>query len=184
LLKSAEGYTEEEPVASAFGADMRSFHIEDEENDIPYYKQHFVGKDHINIIVTDDSLGPMVISAIKHDETEDAYLFKTVSRSKKGATRKIVEVKTKKKAPPPREIAQAVDINLGTNGKNLRQIKGSGLIKELENFESRQVRYLTHTITDCLSSLKDTNLVCCTVHLEQKTRTKCLPTVTSMTIQI
>jgi hypothetical protein len=57
----------------------------------------------------------------------------------KGALRREVEFKKKKK-PTPKELLQVLDPELASC-KAVRQIKSSGIIKDLENFESRQVTY-------------------------------------------
>ena len=149
---SAEGFQIETTTEEAFGSDPRTFCVDQEENDTPYYKTHFFGKDHINIIVgMDENTGPIVISAIKFDENSESNLYKVIVRTKKGSQRRLIEMNKKKTSY--KDVVSAVDADLPLICKAMRQIKDSKVSKDLEFYESRQVNFLIIFIFLFLSHL-------------------------------
>lgn len=135
------------PLPSTPGAKITGVHdslIQECEKDILWYRDHFLGKPHLNYLALDSQRGPLAISLI-HDQTDQT--FKILLRSTQGSER--FQVTTKSISwpwyrkflglgPPPENIFQSISYNIPTS--SLKFIKDTiNLPGELLQMEERQV---------------------------------------------
>jgi len=79
---ASENFTVEEGVADGKVTGVHESLLQECEKDIIFYKEHFMGKDHANLLAVDSPAGPVSVSLILADGQ-----YKAIYRTDKGSER-------------------------------------------------------------------------------------------------